>query len=71
MSYLEVFLPPQDHGVCHVGDLELVKAQNIPVLRDICSYKRHSVYVVPVLHLHAVQPPVYVLHEVVVVYPRF
>ena len=62
--------PSEDHGVGDVGALKLVEAQHVPLLGDVRGHKGHGVDVVPEFHLHAVQPPVYVLHEVVEVYPR-
>lgn len=41
------------------------------MLCNVCRNEGDRIYIIPVLHLHAVQPPMYVLHEVVKVYSCF
>lgn len=64
-------LPAQDHGIRHIRTLKLVETQDIAVFGNICCNKRDRIDIVSVLHLHAMQPPVYVLHEIVEMYSCF
>ena len=55
----------QNHGIGHVGALELVEAQYIGLLGDFSGHEGHGVDVAAILHLHLVQALVNILHEVV------
>lgn len=66
----ECTIPAQNHGVSDICALELVKAQYLPLFRNIRSNERDGVEVAAVLHFHDMQPPVHVLHEIVEVDPR-
>lgn len=58
-------LPSQNHGICHICALKLVKAEHVALLSNLSRDIWHSVNVVSMLHLDAVQPLVHILHEVV------
>jgi hypothetical protein len=58
----------QDHGVCYICALKLVKAEYGRAFGDACCNEWNGVYVVAVLHLHLVQVFVYALHESVKMY---
>lgn len=56
--------PSQNHRIGHIRTLKLVETQHIPFLGDISSHQWHGVDIVPMLHVHLMQPLVNVLHEV-------
>lgn len=58
----------QDHGVGHVGALELVEAEDRRAFGNASCHEWNCVDVVAVLHLHLVEVFVYALHECVKMY---
>lgn len=62
--------PAEDHGVGHVGALELVEAEHVALVGDLGRHEGHAVDVAAVLELHLVEALVDVLHEVVEVDAR-
>ena len=51
--------------------VELIEAKYAALFCKVCRDERNAVNVIPMGHLHLVQLPVYLLHEVMEVYPRF
>ena len=57
-------LPSQNHGIRNIRTLEFIEAENTALFSQICRNVGNGIEIGTMLHLHRVQPFMYILHEI-------